>query len=399
MNFPFYIAKRYLQSKNNTNAINIITTIAMFGVIVGTLALFIVLSGFSGLRTFSYSLLNTSDPDIKITADKEKSFIYNSMLNEKLVSNTNIKAFSRVVEERVFLGYQDKNHIAHIKGVDSNYTNVVKADSSLWSGTWIDSEFEKTAVVGYGIYAKLSIYNYIKPLEIYVPKPGKGFINVNSAFRSVNTQIVGVYNGSEDFRNKFIFTELEVAQELLDYEKDKITAIEIKTINSDVIDTEAEALQKALGNNYKVQTKVQLNQLVYKIINTENFVTYLIFTLIIIIALFNIIGAIVMMIIDKRKNLKTLLNIGATVEEIKTIFMLQGLLLCLAGMGIGLFSGVVIVLLQYKFGWFKITVDIPYPVEFRWINLFVVTLTIVILGFIAAKIASGRISKKFIEAS
>ncbi|WP_075344021.1 ABC transporter permease [Tenacibaculum agarivorans] len=399
MNFPFYIAKRYLRSKNSTNAINIITSIAMFGVIVGTIALFVILSVFSGLRTFSYSLLNDSDPDIKISATKSKSFEYSKQLDEILISDIHIASFSKVVEERVFLKYGDKSHIAYVKGVDVNYNEVVQVDSSLWSGTWIDPEFQNTAVIGYGIYAKLSLHNNVRPLQVFVPKPGKGLLNPNNAFRSTNTQVVGIYNGSEDFRNKYVFTEIEVAQELLGLANDRVTSIELKVRDEETIDEQAKQLQEALGSTYKVQTRVQLNQLIYKVINTENFVSYLIATLIVIIALFNIIGSIIMMILDKRKNLKTLSNVGATVKEIKQIFTFQGLLLCLVGMLIGLLIAVILVLLQYYMGWIKIAVGIPYPVEFKWFNLGIVALTICVLGFAASKIASSRITRKFIEAS
>ncbi|WP_299678743.1 FtsX-like permease family protein [uncultured Tenacibaculum sp.] len=397
MNFPLYIAKRYLRSKNSTNAVNIITIIAMLGVIIGTLALFIILSGFSGLRNYSYSMLDSSDPDIKITARKGKSFLYTKELDEALVSNTKIADFSKVLEERAFLKYGDKNHIAYIKGVDVNYTDVLAVDSILWSGDWINREFKNTAVVGYGIYNKLSIQNYLRPLVVFMPKPGTGIINPNNAYRSVNTQVTGIYGGSEEFRNKFVFTELHVAQELMGYEPNKISGVELKVRNPELVDDISKDLQKELGDTYKVQTRAELNELILKVINTENFVSYLIFTLIVIIALFNLIGAIIMMIIDKRKNLKTLLNIGASVKDIKRIFVLQGSLLSVVGMLIGLFIGISLVFLQKHFGWFKISPELAYPVEFKWFNLITVVITILTLGFLASKIAGSRITKEFIE--
>ncbi|WP_231970237.1 ABC transporter permease [Tenacibaculum jejuense] len=369
----------------------------MLGVIIGTLALFIILSAFSGLRAYSYSMLDSSDPDIKISANKGKSLLYTKELDEVLVSNIKIADFSKVVEERAFLKYGDKNHIAYIKGVDVNYTDVLQVDSILWKGHWIDPDFKNTAVIGYGIDDKLRIQNFLRPLVVFMPKPGTGIINPNNAYRSVNTQVVGVYGGSEEFRNKFVFTELHVAQKLMGYEDNRISAVELKVRNSDLIDEISQELQLELGETYKVQTRAELNELILKVINTENFVSYLIFTLIVIIALFNLIGAIIMMIIDKRKNLKTLLNIGASLKEIKKIFVFQGFLLCLIGMGIGLFLGLSLVFLQKEFGLFKLSPDLPYPVEFRWFNLITVILTILSLGFLAAKIAGSRITKAFIE--
>ena len=147
MNFSLYIAKRYLFSKTSTNAINIITAIAVFGVVVGTLALFVVLSGFSGLKTFSDSLLNASDPDIKITATQGKSFEYSTKLYEILQQEEGVKAYSKVIEERVFLKYKGRDHIAQIKGVETNYLDIIPIDSMLTVGTWIDEQYKNTAVI------------------------------------------------------------------------------------------------------------------------------------------------------------------------------------------------------------------------------------------------------------
>ncbi|MCL7752157.1 ABC transporter permease [Polaribacter sp. Z022] len=399
MNFPLYIAKRYLFSKTSNNAINIITIIASFGVIVGSLALFIILSGFSGLRTFSYSLLDVSDPDIKITTTKGKSFLFTSDIHEVLNKNVSINAYTKIVEERVFLEYNDKNEIAYIKGVEENYTSITNIDSVINVGNWLYKEQPKTAVIGNGISRKLSlgILNFGEPLSILVPKPGTGFINPLNAFYKIDVQIVGLYSGTEDFESKFVFVSLNDAKELLKFKENQITGIEVKLNNNIDADSFRDEIQAELGSQFKVQTKQQLNEVFYKVINTENFVSYLIFTLIVIIALFNVIGAIIMMIIDKKSNLKTLFSLGATIKEIKKVFVLQGFLLTVLGMSIGLILGIILVFIQQKFGLFMITYNLPYPVEFKFSNLLIVIVTITILGFIASKIASSRISREFIE--
>ncbi len=386
-------------SKTSNNAINIITLIASFGVIVGSLALFIILSGFSGLRSFSDSLLEASDPDIKITATKGKTFLYTDNINKILNNNNQIDAISKVIEERVFLEYNNKNEIAYIKGVEENYTKITQIDSTLVVGNWLDTNYINTAVIGRQIANKLSlgINSFGNPLKIMVPKPGTGFINPTNAFYKANVQIIGLYSGTIEFESKYIFVTLNQASELLHYKENQITALEIKLSDRLLADTIANDLQEQLGIDFKVRTKEQLNEIYYKVINTENFVSYLIFTLIVIIALFNVIGAIIMMIIDKKNNLKTLFSLGATVKEIKKIFVFQGFLLTLFGMIIGLTIGVVLVFIQNNFGLFMITENLPYPVEFRFSNLFIVIFTIVVLGFIAAKIASSRISREFIE--
>lgn len=399
MHFPLYIAKKYLFSKTSTNAINIITIIASFGVIVGALALFIILSGFSGLRSLSYSLLDVSDPDIKITSSTGKKLLYTKDIHQILENNTSIYAFSKVIEERVFLEYNNKNEIAYIKGVEENYTSITSIDSVLNTGNWLDKEFSKTAVLGNGISRKLSlgILNFGEPLSIMVPKSGTGFINPLNAFYKMNLQVVGVYSGTEEFESKFVFVSINDARNLLHFKENQFTGIEIKLKDNLDANLFSEQLQEQLGSKFKVRTKQQLNEVFYKVINTENFVSYLIFTLIVIIALFNVIGAIIMMIIDKKSNLKTLFSLGATIEEIKRIFVYQGFLLTFLGMIIGLSLGILLVFLQKQFGLFMITQNLPYPVEFRISNLFIVVVTITVLGFIASKIASSRINKDFIE--
>ena len=399
MSFPLYIAKRYLFSKTSNNAINIITIIASFGVIIGSLALFIILSGFSGLRTFSYNLLDVSDPDIKITTSIGKSFLVTEDLQQTLNVNTSINVISKVIEERVFLEYNEKTEIAFVKGVEENYTKTSNIESSLNIGTWLQKDYSNTAVIGRGISNKLSlgISNYGLPLKIMIPKPGKGFINPRRPFYEIDTQIVGIYSGTEEFEGKFVYTSIEKARELLRFKENQVTAIELKLKNSQTSDEVAFVLRNTLGSNFKVQTKEQLNEVFYKVINTENFVSYLIFTLIVIIALFNVIGAIIMMIIDKKANLKTLFNLGATIKEIKRIFIIQGFMLTFLGMCIGLLLGVALVFLQKKFEIFMIVPNLAYPVEFRITNLLIVFFTIIILGFIAAKIASSRISEEFID--
>ncbi len=399
MNFSFYIAKRYLFSKSNNNAINIITSIATIGVIVSTIALFVVLSVFSGLKTFSLSFIQTSDPDLKISSVRGKSFLFNDPL-QKSIANDKIKAYTKVIEERAFFNYKDKSHIAVIKGVDSNYLKVNRMDTAIYFGEWINHGAKYATVVGSGISNILSVgtYDYIDALKIFVPKPGEGFItSTKTTFNQVNTQPIGIYRLTNELDKKYVFGTLELVQELLDYEDNQISAIELKLTNSKNVKKVQGELQEILGESYKVETREQLNSVFYKMLNTENLASYLVFTLILIIALFNVIGAIVMMIIDKKDNLKTLFHLGSEIRDIRRIFVLHGFLLTLFGLFVGLSIAIPFVLLQKKYGFIMITQSLAYPVEFYFINVFSVIFTIAILGFIAAKIASGRISKKLVE--
>lgn len=394
------MAKRYVFAKSGNNAINIITIIASFGVIVGSLALFIILSGFSGFKNFTNEMLDYSDPDIKITAVKGKSFLVTSTISNLLKENRDIKAYANVVEERAFLQYKQRDQIAFVKGVSDNYMSITRIDSTLNVGQWLDPDYVNTGVIGYGIADKLSlsVFSFGEALSIRVPKPGKGLIlSESSAFNAADIQITGVYSGLEEFANKYVYVNLELAQRLLNYKKNQVTTIELRLKKDVDAAGFANAFQKELGDAFKVETKTQFNALTYKVLNTERLISYLIFTLIIIIALFNVIGAIIMMIIDKKQNLKTLFNLGVTIKEIKKIFVLQGFLLTLFGLTIGLVVGSSLVFLQKEFEFFMITQTIPYPVEFKFFNVLSVAVTITILGFIASKIASSRISANFIE--
>lgn len=399
MNFPLYIAKRYLGTKSSNNAINIITLIATIGVIVSTVALFIVLSVFSGLKDFSLSFIRTADPDLKISAVEGKSFLFDEKM-EKLLVSEKIAAYTKVIEERVFLSYGEKSHVASIKGVDSDYLLVNRLDTAIYFGNWVNYDAKYTVVVGSAVSTALSIgsYDFLESLKIYVPKPGKGYItNPKTAFNQVGAQTIGIYRLTDDIDKKYVYSNLSLAQELLNYEPNQISAIELKVAEGESASDVQDDLKDLLGDKFEVKTRQQLNSVFYKMLNTENLVSYLVFTLILMIALFNVVGAIVMMIIDKRENLKTLFHLGSSVRDIRKIFVFQGFLLTLFGLFVGLTIAVPFVLLQKKYGFIMITQSLAYPVEFRLINVMVVILTIVILGYLAAKIASARISKKLVE--
>jgi len=399
LNFPFYIAKRYLFSKSSNNAINIITLIATLGVIVSTIALFIVLSVFSGLKNFSLSFIRTADPDLKITAVQGKSFYFNDSI-EKAIVKDKIEAYTKIIEERVFLSYRDKSHVANIKGVDTNYLYVNRLDTAVYFGNWVNYDAKHTVVIGSGISSVLSVgaYDFLDALKIYVPRPGKGYIsNPKTAFNQVNSQPIGIYRLTDDLDKKYVYANLNLARELLNYNTDQISAIELRIVKGNNVKDVQKELMIALGSDYRVQTREQLNSVFYKMLNTENLASYLVFTLILIIALFNVVGAIVMMIIDKRDNLKTLFHLGSTIRKIRKIFVFQGFLLTLFGLFIGLFIAIPFVILQKKYGFIMITQSLAYPVEFHYTNVLIVLLTIIVLGYLAAKIASARISKKLVE--
>jgi len=397
VNVSFYIAKRYLLSKSSNNAINIITLIAAFGVIIGSASLFVVLSGFAGLKDFSLQFSSLVDPDLKALTSQGKSFTFTQDQLKQLDNLDGIISYSKVVEERVILNFNNKNLVVNLKGVDESYPKST-IDYILVQGQWFEPNTNQI-VAGWGVSNNLSfgVFDYAKTIRISVPKPGKGQISsIKSAFNSINATNSGVFQINEDLDNSYVYTNLETVKYLLNYKDNQVSAIEFQLSNLEEIDTVRQRLYTIFGDNIIIKTRAQLNDALYKMLNTENLAVYLIFTLILIIALFNVIGSIIMMILDKKKNLNTLFNIGVTLKDIRRIFFLQGSLMTVLGGGLGLLLGYVTILLQDRFSLIMITPSLPYPVTIKPINFVIVFVTISVLGILASKIASSRISKQLI---
>lgn len=399
MKFPLYIALRYLRSSSKNNAINIINKIAAVGVIVGVAVLFFVLSVFSGLVDFSLSFANAIDPDLKVEAKVGKSFLLSDEKTKQLKNIKEISTISQIVEERVLFSFNEKQQVTNLKGVDSLFTNVSAVAHKVTDSTWFEPNTTQV-IVGAGISEKLGLglYDATSQLEVFVPKPGKGLIeNPDDAFNKAILFPVGIYSITEDYDYKYVFCDVNLAQKLLGFAKNQITSLEIKlhpTANENATINE---IKNILGVDFQIKNKLQLNDALYKMLNTENLVLYLIFTLVIIIALFNLIGSLIMMIIEKQNNLKTLFNLGVEIRSLRNIFLFQGTLLCVFAGLIGLLIGVTLVLLQQNFGFLMVTETMAYPVQFYFKNVFIVLLTIITLGFLASFIASSRVSKSFLS--
>ena len=396
MNFSLYIAKRYLFSKSKSNAINIITGIASMGIIVGTLALFVVLSVFSGLRDFSLSFTNTIDPDLQISPLRGKSFFVTPMQEKQIAALDGIATYSKVVEERVLFFFDGKEQVTYLKGVDKNYSKINTVSQSLYNGTWLKYNTAEV-VVGYGISQKLSLglFDFNNAFEVYVPRKGKAVIESEAeAFNKSALIPVGIYAISEDLDSKYVFSDIVLAQDLLEFKKNQVSFIEIKTKPTANEAKIKDEIAKIFNQNVAVKNRVQLNATLHKMLNTENIAVYLIFTLVIIIALFNLIGALIMMILDKKSNLKTLYNLGAEVKSLKNIFLFQGSLLTVIGGVIGLVLGCIVVIIQQQFKLIMITDSLAYPVVFSFQNVCIVMSTIITLGILSSYIASSRVSKK-----
>jgi lipoprotein-releasing system permease protein len=400
LNFPFYIAKRYVRSKSSQNAVNVINFITFLVIVIGSAALFIVLSGFAGLKTFSLSFTNAFDPDLKALPETGKFFSISPEQEQQLSEINGVAIFSKEIEERVYLRHHDRDDIASIKGVDVNYSKTTGIDSTLYYGEWnIDS---LQGVAGIGIVNKLGVsIGQFSRLRILAPKPGKGSISIQSPaselYNEISLSISGVFQVEEELDKKFIFIDLELAQALLEKSPSQVSGINFK-LNPEVDPISVRnSINKIFGNRIIVKNREELNGTLYRMLNTEQVATYLIFTLVLIIALFNVVGAIIMMILDKQQNSRTLYNLGVTIKQLRRIYFVQGILVTTVGGIIGVLLGVLLIGSQLLFGWVKIG-SINYPVELNFLNVLIVLATIMVLGILASKIASSRINAKLVSA-
>ena len=399
MKFPLFVAKRYLFSRSSNNAINIITIISALSIIAGSAALFIVLSAFSGLKEFSLSFSSVFDPDLKVLATTGKTFELSAENEQKIGEINGIASFSKIIEERAFLEFKGKNKVAYIKGVDGDYPEVNAVDSTLIFGSWVEQNTPQ-AVIGLGINRALDvgINNYDDLLQVMVPKPGTGQItDPTQAFSTSRVNVTGMYQVSEELDSKYVFTPIDFARKLLNYDENRLSSIEIKLAPNADAEKVNQAIERLMDGQVTVKTRIQLNDKLYKMLNTENLAVYLIFTLVLIIALFNLVGSIIMIILDKRENIKTLHSLGANYKEIKRIFFLQGALMTIAGGLLGVLIGALIVGGQIQFDLVMITPSLPYPVKFELWNFIAVIVTISVLGILASIAASSRVQPKVIE--
>jgi lipoprotein-releasing system permease protein len=391
-----------VRSKSSQNAVNIINFITFLVIVIGSAALFLVLSGFAGLKTFSLSFTNAFDPDLKAQPVIGKVFSISSEQEDDIANIDGIASYSKEIEEKVVLSFDKKMDIANIKGVDANYRITTGVDSNVYWGVW--STNNQQGVAGDGIMRTLGMaIDGRRPLKVLALKAGTGSLtqgstNANDMYNVLPMTISGVYTVEASLDNKYVFLDLSLAQALLEKDSTQVSGINFKMTPEANENSIRKKIQGILGENVFLRNRQQLNSNLYRMLNTENIAAYLIFTLVLIIALFNVVGAIIMMILDKQQNSKTLYSLGTTLKELRNIYFVQGLLVTTFGGIIGVLLGSILIGSQLAFGWVKIG-SIDYPVEYQLQNVLIVLGTIIILGIIASKIASSRINKKLISQS
>ncbi len=404
MKLSFYIAKRYLFAKKSRNAINIISTVSVAGVAVGTMALIIILSVFNGLETMVSAIFNTFDPDIKITAAEGKTFIADTARLKLLANVEGLSCYSLTIEDNALLKYGSRQFIATIKGIDENYAMVSNIDSSMWEGdfTLRSDKGRPYAIPGIGVAQYLGIrVNFITPLEIIFPRKTGG-TNFN-AENSLNHKFIfpsGIFEVEKEYDSKYVYIPLDFARELTEIDKG-VTTIEIRFKKHAETNAVQKDIIKIFGKGFKVQNRYEQQAIFYKVMRSERLAIFFILTLILIIASFNIIGSLTMLIIEKERDIEILKSLGADNNLIRKIFIFEGWLISIIGALSGIILGFIVCWLQQTYGLVKLQsqslIMDSYPVVMKIKDFIIVPGTVLLIGYWAAWYPVRYLTKKYLN--
>lgn len=392
MNFPLYIAKRYLAARKTRNAVNIISLVSVLGVATGTMALVVVLSVFNGFDGLIKSLISSFDPDIKIISKEGKVFNPSDLKRTLNLEIPGVIAVSEVLEEKALIRYEEKQYIATLKGVDSNFIHVNGLDTMIIDGSFsLYKNNLPMAVVGQGVAWFLKVgLTFTSPLVIYMPKR-LAQVNPANPAASFNRFLIwpsGIFSIEQDYDSKFIILPLSPVRDLLDYQNE-VSALEIKIADNKDLKKVQNHIKNLAGENFDVLNRYQQNELFYRIMKAEKWAIFFILLLILLIASFNIIASLSMLIIDKKTDIDILQKLGANNSLIRKIFLIEGWLISIIGSGTGLILGVIICLIQDKFEPVKLAgsgsfVIDAYPVDIQIPDILLIWLTVLIIGFFTA---------------
>ena len=403
MKFPFLIARRYLFAKKSHNAVNIISAISVVGVSVGTIALVIVMSVFNGFEDLTKMLYGAFDPDLKVTVAVGKNFTADPEKLQLLENDPDIVAFSQTVEENVMVQYGDQQEIAVMKGVDNQYSIVTGIDTMMYEGVFAlwDENDTPQALLGLTMAIKLRASpNYFTPLQFWIVR-NRPTITMNPE-RDLNNRFIftsGIFAVDEDVDSQYILVPIEFARSLLENES-ITTAIEIKLragANENRVQRRVAAI---FGEEYDVKNTYQQKEFAYKVLKSEKFMAFMILTFVLLIASFNVVGSISMLMIEKKNDMFILQSMGVDKQMLGNIFMLQGWLIVMSGALTGLFFGAVLCWLQMATGFFKVTgagtyiID-AYPVAVRWLDFVMILIAVAGVSFITIYFPVKYFVKKY----
>jgi len=398
-----YIAKRYLFAKKSRNAINVISGISAAGVTVGTMVLIIVLSVFNGLEDMVNSLFSTFDPDLEVRIDTGKVFTPAEDQLAALREVEGVAGYSLVLEENSLLRYDDRQHIATVKGVDESYADITGLDSVMWDGEFLlrAESGRPHAVVGLGVANRLGIgVSFITPLIIYLPERLGRVSNPANAFVRRYIYPSGIFSIEQEYDSQYLYVPIEVMRELLMYTSE-VSSIEVKYSPGYDDEDVQPAVEDIFGHDYTVKNKYQQQEIFYKVMQSERLAIFFILTFIILIASFNIIGSLTMLIIEKKRDITILHNMGATNRLIMRIFIFEGWLISILGAVTGLVLGFIVCLLQQQFGFVKLQGETliidAYPVVMQAADFIAVLVTVLVIGYLAAWYPAHYMSKKYLK--
>ncbi|MDP4238612.1 MAG: ABC transporter permease [Bacteroidota bacterium] len=392
LSFSFRIAKRYLFSKKSHNAINIISGISAAGVGVGTMALVCVLSVFNGFEVLISDMFSSFDPDLKITLTHGKTFDVNSAEFNTVRKMKSVACFTEVVEENALLRFKNKQMPATIKGVSDDFEKMTHIDSIMYDGNFIlnDGAFER-AVPGVGVASTLGLgAHFIDPLYIYAPKRTSkiNLLRPENSFNQIGTFVSGIFSVKQlQYDDHYVLVSIGLARDLFEYDKKTVSSVELKLAQAADQEQVQKQIKSLLGDRYQVKNRYEQQESFFKIMKIEKWITYLILCFILLIASFNIIGSLSMLIIEKQTDIETLRNLGADNQLIKRIFLLEGWMISAVGAISGIILGALLCLLQQHFGILKLgsgyVVD-AYPVLTKVTDLLLVFVTVLVMGLLAA---------------
>ena len=407
MSFPFYIAKRYLFSKKSTNAINIITSISVFGLAIGTAALVLVLSVFNGFEDLISGLFSNFNPDIKIEIVEGKSFMPNEEKIKQITALANVSAVAKTLEEVAIFEYSGSQDYGIIKGVDKQYVSVTAIDTTLREGSFVlQKDSIPYAVLGSGMRNKLSVHveDEFTSLTVYTAKKKKSRSSIipGSGLRKKLIYPAGVFSIHLDVNDQYILSSLDFVQSLLS--TNKISALEVKVENQNELAAVVSSIEEIMGSEFSVKNRFKQDEAFLKVMNIEKWMSFAIVSLTLLLIAFNLIGALWMIVLEKKKDIALLKAMGTEDHKIRNIFLWEGALLCILGMVSGFVLALLIFIAQKTIG----IVPIPegfmvssYPISIRFTDFLAVGITVLLIGLLASippALRAQRVSEMIREA-
>jgi lipoprotein-releasing system permease protein len=405
LNFPFYIARRYLVAKKSHNAINIISFISVMGVTVGTMALIVILSVFNGFDELVRSLINSFNPDLKIMLAEGKAFVPEDEMLRKIKAIPGVYDLSLVLEDKALVRYEERQTIAVVRGVSDNYSNITGLDTMIVEGVYnLKINDEPYALIGRGIRIYLNVM-LLSPrqMSLYVPRRSSDMsIDANRALSRKYISVSGVFSIEQEYDLKYIMVPLDFARQLFEYPNGEVNMIEIKLKPGANAARIQRNIGEIYGDHYQVLNRYQQNEVFYKTMLAEKWAIFLILIFILIVASFNVIGTLTMLMLEKKKDMVTLSNLGADNRLLKRIFLFEGWMISTSGAVLGTLLGLLICWLQLHFELIKLQgsgsfiID-AYPVVVKPADVLITLVAVIIIGLMAAWYPIRYFNKKHVQ--